>query len=87
MTEFQIEDDIAIPGKKAGLTNSGPWPWPKMKISQSVFIPALEGETGTTIRRRVNPHAYARRWKKKFATRWMEQDGKFGLRVWRVQER
>ena len=85
MSEFEIEDGVPIPGRKGGIKNRGPWPWPNMKVEQSVFFTAKEGETATTIRYRINPHAHSRRSDKKFASRWMKHEGKFGLRVWRIE--
>jgi hypothetical protein len=84
MSEFEIEEGIPIPGRKAGITVETPWPWPDMDVDQSVFVPAKKGENASNIRERVTPHQYGRKSDKKFKTRWMKHNGKFGIRVWRV---
>lgn len=85
MSEFKIEKNVPMPGRKAGLVTSGPRPWVEMEVDDSAFFPAKKGETGTTIRRRVNPYSYAERAGKKFAIRWTEHEGKLGVRVWRIK--
>jgi len=85
--EFKIEKNVPMPGRGSGRPQI--WPWMKMEVDDSVFFPAKKGETGTTICRRVNPYSYAGRERmgkgKKFAMRWMEHEGKLGVRVWRTK--
>ena len=94
MSKFEIEEDVPLPSRKAGITA---WPWPEMEVNQSVFIPAKKGETASNIRGRVTPHHYGLRHNKKFKTRWMkrgdfsemglpaEEKRKLGIRVWRTK--
>jgi len=81
---YKIENNIPLSPVKGGPV-AGPWPWADMQISQSVFIPAKNGETSATIRRRVHPYTFGKRNDQSFATRWVEKNGKTGLRVWRTR--
>ena len=83
MSEFKIEKNVPMPGRRSG--HSPLWPWMEMEVDDSVFFPAKKGETGTTVRRRVNPYPYAKRAGKKFAIRWTEHEGQLGVRVWRIK--
>ena len=83
MSEFEIEKNVPMPGRRGGRGQH--WPWPILKVNESVFIPAKKGETGTTIRRRVNPYNYGKKTGKKFAARWMKHNGKQGVRIWRTK--
>ena len=55
MSEFKIEKNVPMPGRRSG--HSPLWPWMEMEVDDSVFFPAKKGETGTTIRKRVNPYS------------------------------
>ena len=84
--EFKIEKDVPIPPRRRGLKQKSPWPWPEMKVNDSVFFPARKGEDANNIRGRIKTFgAYAARTNKKFATRWTKHEGKLGLRVWRIK--
>ena len=85
MSGFEIEEDVPLPSRKAGITAATPWPWPEMEGNQAVFIPAKKEETASSIRSRVTPHHYGRKNNKTFQTRWMKHKGKFGVRVWRTK--
>ena len=83
MSELKIEKNVPMPGRRGGAAPI--WPWPILEVGESVFVPAKRGETGTTIRKRVNPYPYAQRAGKKFALRSMKHEGSFGVRVWRTE--
>ncbi len=80
MTEFKIEKNVKMPKSYGG----GPlYPWGKMIVSNSFFVPSWEGEKTQRTQSRVS--AAARVWGKrnnvKFASR--QVDG--GVRIWRVE--
>ena len=81
---YKLENNIPLSPMKSGPV-TGPWPWPDMEVTQSVFIPAFKGESSAAMRKRVKPYAYGKKHGRSFATRWVEKNGKPGIRVWRTK--
>jgi len=85
-----IEKNVPIP-KPKGYTTT--FPWPNMEVNDSVFfifknqnkdssLPLYHNQE-TPIR--SSAHVYGTKNKKKFVTRVLTENGKIGLRVWRVE--
>jgi hypothetical protein len=76
----KIEKDIPIPEVNSGVQ----FPWPLMKVGDSVFVEAEKGEDLTKLIRTVGPSAryYGEKTGKKFRTLLERHNN--GIRVWRI---
>jgi len=77
----KIEKDVSVPVVHSKFK----YPWDEMKINDSVFIAADEGESLYRLKRIVGPSAsyYGNVTGKKFKTLMMREDN--GVRVWRIE--
>lgn len=74
MTDYVIEDNIAIPKKSKGIEPK--YIYHKLEVGQSVFIPSSEKSSETMAIYRIVG--------KKFTRRREIKDGVEGTRIWRV---
>ncbi len=81
MKIYEIEKNVAIPE----VHSKNKYPWPDMKVGDSVLIQAEKGEKLYNLKRKVNPSAryYGEKTGKKFKAL-IDYDGN-GIRVWRVE--
>jgi hypothetical protein len=97
MMEYLIEKNVPITKPSAAKTER---PWPNMEVNDSVFIafpcqdkrprarsgtPAAPLYHKQDAQLRCSAHVYGTKNKKKFVTRVLTENGKIGLRVWRVE--
>jgi len=77
----KIELDVKIP--EVRLRDN--YPWPDMKVGDSVLIQADDGERLYNLKRKVGPSAryYGHKTGKQFKT--MIDQGMNGIRVWRLK--
>ncbi len=77
----KIEKEVKIPEVHSKIK----YPWPEMKVNDSVLIQAEKGEKLYNLKRRVGPAAryYGEKTGKTFKTLIDHPDG--GVRVWRVK--
>ncbi len=76
-----IEKKVEIPAVHSKMK----YPWPDMKVGDSVFIEAEKGEKLYNLKRKVGPAAryYGDVTGKKFKTLMMREEN--GVRVWRIE--
>ncbi len=77
----KIEKSVKIPT----VHSKHNFPWPDMKVSDSVFITPDKGESLSNLKRSVGPSAryYGKVTGKKFKTLIVRKDN--GVRVWRIE--
>ena len=79
MKIHKIENNVPIPDVHSRIK----YPWPEMKVGDSVFIKAEKGETPTRLKAiaRSSVNYYGSKTGKKFRTRVFSEEN--GIRVWR----
>ncbi len=77
----KIEKKVDIPAVQSKFS----FPWPDMKVGDSVLIKAEKGEDIYKLKRKIGPSAryYGEKTGKKFATLLEHENN--GLRVWRLE--
>lgn len=76
-TSFAIDDDIALP--ETTRTRAEKYPWSKLEVNQSFFVPGAKVETFYTL----CSSASKKHGGKFIARRWDGANGVAGVRVWR----
>ena len=76
MEEFKIEKNIPIPQRRV-------YPFKKMEIGDSFFIPLPEGRNVQYLQSNLTWSARMKRIR--VTTRRTEENGVFGVRVWRIE--
>ncbi len=76
----EIEKNVPIPEVHSKVK----YPWPSMKVGDSVLVQAEDGEKLYNLKRKIGPSAryYGEKTGKKFKTL-IDHDGN-GVRVWRI---
>lgn len=81
---FQIDDDIAIPEGRAARQSA--YPFDKLSVGQSFFVPPVEGLEQNKLLARLNQACFNRNKKgdaRFIARKWTGENGQAGVRVWR----
>ncbi len=74
-----IDDDWTAKGETK-------YPWHVMQVGESVFMQsATENIKKVEAQRMQSARGHAYRWDKKFAIRTRHENGKRGIRVWRIK--
>ncbi len=81
MKIYEIEKNVQIPAVHSKIK----YPWPDMKVGESVLIQAEKGEKLYALKRKVGPSAryYGEKSGKQFKT--LLEHGNNGVRVWRLE--
>jgi hypothetical protein len=83
-TGYVIEDDVPLPTKRVGVKGESAYPYKKMEINQSFFVPVSEKmkepwKTLTSLSSRMSRDM----WPKRFVTERQKKGDVEGVRVWR----
>lgn len=86
--EYAIEDNVPLPTKRVGVKGVSAFPFGKLNINQSFFVPVTERskepwKTVTSMASRMSRDLYPKHF---LTAREKNKDGTDGVRVWRAAD-